>query len=374
MTRDRAELQTWYRQAMARRIEELRALRGPLQAEEEGACDRARAIGQALRGSGATFGFPDLTAVAALLETSVDRETLRRVEGLIAELFELVADGGTGAVRAEWLLRAADLPLDASTLDGVEDMAGAWARVVASAGLEADRLAEAVGRYLDLDRADLSGPGRSALRLVPEALVAAGRVVPLEEDGTSIVVATCEPTSLPMELELKRVTGRTPVFEVAPPGELDTALAALLGPETRVAAGPVRPALEEKDLSGRGVLVVDDEPSTRFLIRSLLERRGFEVFEAGDGVEALALAAGEPAVGLVVADLNMPRMDGLELIWELRRGDGGRHLPVIVVTGEADELIEAQLLEEGADDYIRKPLDSRLFLARVEATMRRHEG
>ncbi len=80
------------------------------------------------------------------------------------------------------------------------------------------------------------------------------------------------------------------------------------------------------------------------------------------------------SIGLVVADLNMPRMDGLELIWELRADERRSRLPVIVVTGEVDEILETQLLEEGADDYIRKPLDPRLFLARVEATLRRHEA
>ena len=67
----------------------------------------------------------------------------------------------------------------------------------------------------------------------------------------------------------------------------------------------------------------------------------------------------------------MPRMDGLELIWELRDTSAWKHLPVIVVTGEEDEILETQLLEEGADDYVRKPVDPRLFLARVESTLRR---
>jgi DNA-binding response OmpR family regulator len=72
-----------------------------------------------------------------------------------------------------------------------------------------------------------------------------------------------------------------------------------------------------------------------------------------------------------VADLNMPKMDGLELIWELRDLEAQGPLAVIVVTGEVDEVLETQLMEEGADDYIRKPIDPRLFLARVEATIRR---
>jgi DNA-binding response OmpR family regulator len=119
--------------------------------------------------------------------------------------------------------------------------------------------------------------------------------------------------------------------------------------------------------------VVDDDAGARLLARSLLEKRGYAVAEAVDGVEALEVVragAGE-RIELVVADLNMPKMDGLELIWELRDLEVQDPLAVIVVTGEVDEVLETQLMEEGADDYIRKPIDPRLFLARVEATIRR---
>jgi DNA-binding response OmpR family regulator len=119
--------------------------------------------------------------------------------------------------------------------------------------------------------------------------------------------------------------------------------------------------------------VVDDDAGARLLVRALLEKRGYTVHEAGDGMEALeTFRAGAAApIELVVADLNMPKMDGLELIWELRDLQEQEPLAVIVVTGEVDEVLETQLMEEGADDYIRKPIDPRLFLARVEATIRR---
>ena len=109
-------------------------------------------------------------------------------------------------------------------------------------------------------------------------------------------------------------------------------------------------------------------------MRTLLEKRKYRVVEAGDGLEALDVMNGNEPIRLVVADLNMPRMDGLELMWELRDVHDWEHLPVIVVTGETDEVLETQLMEEGADDYIRKPVDPRLFLARVEATIRRSGG
>lgn len=139
-----------------------------------------------------------------------------------------------------------------------------------------------------------------------------------------------------------------------------------------VKATLAEPATAAAAVAGRiGVLVVDDEPSARLLVRALLEKRGFDTVEAADGVEALEVIRQHDHIGLAVVDLNMPRMDGLELIWELRDARAWADLPVIVVTGESDEILETQIMEEGADDYIRKPLDPRLFLARVEATLRR---
>jgi DNA-binding response OmpR family regulator len=120
------------------------------------------------------------------------------------------------------------------------------------------------------------------------------------------------------------------------------------------------------------VLVVDDEGASRLLARSVLEKRGYAVVEAGHGAEALERLR-DQAVALVVADLNMPEMDGLELLWEMRAADELAEIPVIVLTAETDGVLEAKLIEEGADDYVCKPLDPRLFLARVGATIRRAE-
>ena len=378
MTPDRAELQSWYRAAMVRRIDELRALRVPLANGDEIACASARQIGQALRGSGSTFGFADLSAVAAIVETSSDEETLRRVEGLITELHILAhEDESVPSMSAEWLLRAAGLEEDSSILEGVRTLADAWEVVARAGGLSEAGLAERVADDLGIELSDVGARRTAALRLVPPALMTAGRVVPLNEDSETITVATAEPTSLPMELELQRVTGRRPVFVVATPTALSAILTEVLDepiPAAPVVETPVRPTLDERDTRDRAILVVDDEPSARLLVRHLLEKREYRVVEAQDGVEALEIMGTGQPIELVVADLNMPRMDGLELMWELRETRGGEHLPVIVVTGEVDEILETQLMEEGADDYIRKPVDPRLFLARVEATIRRAEG
>jgi CheY-like chemotaxis protein len=409
VTPELGKLQAWYRQAMLKRIVELRDLRSRVEASDPEACDAARKVGQALRGSGATFGFPQLTAVATLVEISPNSDLLRRVEGLIQELGALTAEAGGEVAGHEWLVRAAGLA-HAGAARLPSDLPSAWTEVARQAGVDGTGLAEMVAAHFSLGVADIANRTRAALRLVPEALVNSGRVVPLAEDSITITVATADPTALSTELELERLTGRKPIFAVAPPAAIEALIDELWssGPSSAegsvskgrrgraptgegngvaagAAAGPAQtvraPAKPnrvrrrshhaEPSLTDRAVLVVDDEPSARLLIRALLAKRGWSVFEASDGLEALDLMVENESIGLVVADLNMPKMDGLELIWELRDVHGWEHVPVIVVTGERDEILETQLMEEGADDYIRKPVDPRLFLARVESTIRR---
>jgi CheY-like chemotaxis protein/HPt (histidine-containing phosphotransfer) domain-containing protein len=367
LTVEREALRSWYLQAMGRHIEELRELRAGLTAAEPASYDAARRVAQALRGSGGTFGFPELSAVAALVESAPDSETLRRMEGLIEYLHRLRhAEPSAPPVHAEWLAGAAGVGDDGAH----PDLASAWRALSAKSGLGDRALAERAAVRLGLRAADLSRPGRSALRLVPEALMRGAAVLPVLEDGATVTVATADPTSLTTEIELTRITGRRPVFVVAPPDALAYALAALLD-AAETETGPRRRTVAPADGARGKVLVVDDDMASRLLARTVLEQHGHAVVEAGNGREALERLRGESSVALVVADLNMPELDGLELIWEMRDVPEWAHIPVIVLTGETDYLLETKLIEEGADDYICKPLDPRLFAARVRATIRR---
>lgn len=376
VTLDREDLKRWYREAMLRRLGELRVVRHDLRGGRPGAHDAARAVAQALRGSGATFGYPELSAVAGHAESAPDSAVVRRTEGLIERVRRLAAGDEAGdSVAGEWLLLAAGATPGEGDSEGFSDLDAAWKAVSERFALGEEELAERVAELFDLRLADLSSPSRAALRLVPGALMHAEGVLPLSEDSETITVATADPTSLDMEMQLAHLTGRIPRFVVAPPGALRRAIAAALdGAEStsvRV-AGAVRPIADSGDGAER-VLIVDDEPAARLLARSLLEKGGYDVEEAGDGFAALEVLEATEPVALVVADLNMPRLDGLELIWEMRATEDWSGVPVIVVTGETDEVLESKLIEEGADDYIRKPLDPRLFLARVTATIRRSE-
>ena len=355
---------------MAGRIDELRALREGLTTADPGALDAAKRVAQALRGSGGTFGFPQLTAVAALVESSAPSDTFRRVEGLIEHLHRLRhAAGSPPPVHAEWLARSAGL----TGSDSYPDLPAAWGGVAAKSGMSPRGLAERVARSLGLGVADLSRPSRAALRLVPEALMRSAMALPTGEDEQTITVASADPTLLTAELELLRLTGRRPVFMVAAPEDLAQAFVALL--EIPSEPSPARrKVVSAADGVARGaVLVVDDDPGARLFARRVLEKSGYPVVDASNGREALERLEGGESIALVVADLNMPELDGLELIWEMRDVDRWSHIPVIVLTGETDELLEAKLIEEGADDYLSKPFDPRMFVTRVGATIRRTE-
>ena len=116
------------------------------------------------------------------------------------------------------------------------------------------------------------------------------------------------------------------------------------------------------------VLVVDDDPIVREVLSSYLLRAGLEVAEAGDGEAALrAFEAGHP--DLVVLDLTLPRLDGLEVFRRMRavRGD----LPVVMLTARGEESDRVLGLEVGADDYITKPFSNRELVLRVQSILRR---
>ena len=115
------------------------------------------------------------------------------------------------------------------------------------------------------------------------------------------------------------------------------------------------------------ILLVDDEPRIARIARDYLEHAGYAVVTAGDGKEALDLARAR-APSLVVLDLNLPGIDGLQVARLLRR-DGD--IPIIMLTARVEESDRLAGLDLGADDYITKPFSPRELVARVKAVLRR---
>ncbi len=123
----------------------------------------------------------------------------------------------------------------------------------------------------------------------------------------------------------------------------------------------------------RTILVVDDEPGIVKIARDYLERAGFQVISAGDGPTALRLARQEQPA-LIVLDLMLPGMDGLDITRILRQDTLTAHVPIIMLTARVEETDRLIGLELGADDYITKPFSPRELVARVRAVLRRSEG
>lgn len=114
------------------------------------------------------------------------------------------------------------------------------------------------------------------------------------------------------------------------------------------------------------ILIVEDDPQLAHLITSALEREGFSIMLAINGLDAVQMA---PQADLMVLDLGLPGLGGLEVIRELRAADWS--LPILVVSAQGSEDMRIRALELGADDYLTKPMSLREMAARVKAMLRR---
>ncbi|HYR97956.1 MAG TPA: type II/IV secretion system protein [Gemmatimonadales bacterium] len=149
----------------------------------------------------------------------------------------------------------------------------------------------------------------------------------------------------------------------ATPEELTAHFELLEEPEPPRVSGP-------HGLPARKVLLVDDEDSLRRVVKDLLERDGYIVSEARDGVQALD-QVDRVGPDIIVLDLNMPGLDGYGVLSHLRSRPATADIPVIVLTAKSDEDNEVRVFELGADDFLTKPFRARALSARLEAVLGR---
>lgn len=116
------------------------------------------------------------------------------------------------------------------------------------------------------------------------------------------------------------------------------------------------------------ILVVDDESRMRKLVRDFLEREGFCVLEASDGIEAMEHFYQDKEIALLILDVMMPNMDGWQVCREVRQTS---KVPIIMLTARSEERDELQGFELGVDEYISKPFSPKILVARVTAILRR---
>ena len=116
------------------------------------------------------------------------------------------------------------------------------------------------------------------------------------------------------------------------------------------------------------ILVVDDESRMRKLVKDFLTREGYQVLEAGDGLEAIEVFYRNKDTALIILDVMMPNMDGWQACREIRWTS---KVPIIMLTARSEERDELQGFELGVDEYISKPFSPKILVARVGAILRR---
>jgi len=213
-------------------------------------------------------------------------------------------------------------------------------------------------------------PSPLAQHLVPLSVLRHHEVLPLAVDDKEVRYVTATPYNLEADRAVSMSTGRPTLAMLTCRSDLRRALAADFAsgnhpsPSAKPSSG--RPGLSPRP----SVLIVDDEATTRTLVRLLLERDGYRVFEAFNGKHALDIAAAQD-VDLFVMDLLMPELDGYGAILALRHQERHAATPIVVVTTEEGPVVEKQVLDLGADDYILKPFEPTILTSRIKAAFRR---
>lgn len=116
------------------------------------------------------------------------------------------------------------------------------------------------------------------------------------------------------------------------------------------------------------ILVADDESRMRKLVKDFLRKKGYDVVEAADGEEALDCFYEDKNISLIICDVMMPKMDGFEVVREIRQHS---KIPIIMLTAKGEESDELEGFDLGVDEYISKPFSPKILVARVDAILRR---
>jgi type IV pilus assembly protein PilB len=165
------------------------------------------------------------------------------------------------------------------------------------------------------------------------------------------------------------ITVREELLRVIPPDESDDEVAdAPVAEDAALSAIPAPLAPEVRRVRRRKILVVEDEPPMLEVIREVLAAEEYDVVTAGDGREARAQIYKETP-DLILTDLQLPGMDGLELLEKVRGDLSTRHIPVIFLTAIESKDVEMQAYNLGADDYVTKPFQANLLLSRIRRSL-----
>ena len=132
--------------------------------------------------------------------------------------------------------------------------------------------------------------------------------------------------------------------------------------------------LNNKELEGKKVLLVDDDIRNVYALSSTLEQYGMDISFAENGIEALRILRDDPSFNLIITDIMMPEMDGYEAMKQIRQMPTYKHHPIIALTAKAMKGDREKSLQAGASDYIMKPVDNDQLISLIKVWLFRHEG
>ncbi|MDA8131451.1 MAG: type II/IV secretion system protein [Elusimicrobia bacterium] len=226
--------------------------------------------------------------------------------------------------------------------------------------------------------------GYSGRTSIVELLMADAKVKELinygatAEEITKTAVASGALRTMTKDALWHLAQGDTDLPEIEPYLKLAKPAAPSLLQDSQPAAMPVQaaapasaPARRSSQQGKPRIMVADDDQIMRMLLKKFIENSGYEAVEAVDGEDALTKIAEGPAPDLLVSDVNMPKMNGFDLVKGVRETLGLLDLPVIMLTTESADKSQELAFELGADDYVVKPFKGPLVMARITAALRR---
>jgi DNA-binding response OmpR family regulator len=365
-----------YRDALVGRIEALEVARGTRPEKTAESAAIIRRVAHSLRGSGGTFGFPEISRAAAAVEEAPDTQLDTALQDLLIVL-RAVARGSTNTARV-LIVHG-----DASTAARLRELVAPLAAEVELASTRA-QARELLGTgVFDLVMITLSlpdGDGRELLvdlrqkpatPEVPVLLMACNadpqqkaECFRLGADAFFDEPVDPELVSAVATARLQRAPARTPMRAAAPTPER-------AGPDPLRSQQEPLPAMAPKPTSGRrAILLVEDDAMVAAILRHRLDREGFEVLHFTDGVQALAGVEGKH-LALAILDIKVPGMDGFELLERLRRSPSAAGVPIMMLTALGAEQDVVRGFGLGADDYMIKPFSPAEVMARVNRLLKR---
>lgn len=338
------DLKRIYRRALAARIQALDAALAALTTEPGEARSSLRRLAHSLRGSGASYGFAEVTSAAAALEESDDAGLEDRARELLAVLHGIAEAGA-----ARTVLVVDDDPEMQLLLRAVLQAPDVQVEIAETAAAAQQRVRDERFDLILLDLLLPDADGRKVLLTIRDT----------PGNATTPVFVLSAKSGAHARTECFAL-GANGFFEK--PFDPATVAAAVSAELLRGAVPPAHP--ESAPHSGRDIAVVEDDELVASILKHRLEREGFTIHHYADGTNAAA-ALERGGFMLAIIDVKLPGMDGFQLLERVRSHPGTTALPVIMLTALGGERDVVRGLELGANDYVIKPFSPVELIARV---------